>query len=143
MLLIGLRNSSPEAPPRYLVTKYFFEPVPQLPYATDIIVDLLYKRSARVHEVAYADTVAVVPTAKKIHLTSLFQRGMEQEPVRTPPPPLRPLLPAPAGGVRKEAVERHKPTRVNACEACRIRKSKASHPLTHIALLLTLTSAIM
>ncbi|KAK1907789.1 hypothetical protein P3342_006118 [Pyrenophora teres f. teres] len=52
---------------------------------------------------------------------------MEQEPGRTPPPPLRSLLPAPAGGIRREAVEKHKPARVNACEACRIRKSKCDN----------------
>jgi hypothetical protein len=50
---------------------------------------------------------------------------MEQGAARSPPP-LRSLLPAPAGGVRKESAERQKATRVNACEACRVRKSKAS-----------------
>jgi hypothetical protein len=53
---------------------------------------------------------------------------MDREPPRDPPQhPLRSILPAPAGSVRKEeTVERQKPVRVNACEACRARKSKAS-----------------
>ena len=50
---------------------------------------------------------------------------MEQGSARTPPP-LRSLLPAPTGGIRKDSVEKQKATRVNACEACRARKSKAS-----------------
>ena len=50
---------------------------------------------------------------------------MEQGSARTPPP-LRSLLPAPTGGIRKDPVEKQKATRFNACEACRARKSKAS-----------------
>jgi hypothetical protein len=50
---------------------------------------------------------------------------MERETHKDQPPPLRAILPAPLGA-RKETVDRQKPTRVNACEACRARKSKVS-----------------
>ena len=126
--MIGHCDIYPEAAPQYFDTKFLFKLSPRRqPYTTKrrfSSLGPLFKGQRSGHEEALTTQRLAVVTAELTRSTSMPE-AMDRGSARSPPP-LRSLLPAPAGGVRKEIVEKHKPTRVNACEACRTRKSKAS-----------------